>query len=97
MTFRSMPTSLMVATVDVATILLGTLYLAGRRLQAGYQLRQLSDLQLRDIGLNRSEERRTRRFFTGKSCATSSEGGRKNLPDLPDLRRFRGTTLGVVH
>jgi Domain of unknown function (DUF1127) len=55
MTFRSMPTSLMVATVDVATILLGTLYLAGRRLQAGYQLRQLSDLQLRDIGLNRSE------------------------------------------
>jgi uncharacterized protein DUF1127 len=55
MTFRSMPTSLMVATIDVATILLGTLYLAGRRLQAGYQLRQLSDLQLRDIGLNRSE------------------------------------------
>jgi Domain of unknown function (DUF1127) len=55
MTFRSMPTSLMVATVDVATVLLGTLYLAGRRLQAGYQLRQLSDLQLRDIGLNRSE------------------------------------------
>jgi hypothetical protein len=55
MTFRSMPTSLMVVTIDVATILLGTLYLAGRRLQAGYQLRQLSDLQLRDIGLNRSE------------------------------------------
>jgi len=55
MTFRSMPTSLMVVTTDVATILLGTLYLAGRRLQAGYQLRQLSDLQLRDIGLNRSE------------------------------------------
>jgi Domain of unknown function (DUF1127) len=55
MTFRSMPTSLMVATIDVATILLGTLYLAGRRLQAGYQLRQLSDLQLSDIGLNRSE------------------------------------------
>jgi hypothetical protein len=55
MTFRSMPTSLMVATIDIATILLGTLYLAGRRLQAGYQLRQLSDLQLRDIGLNRSE------------------------------------------
>ena len=55
MTFRSMPTSLMVATIDVATILLGTLYLAGRRLQAGYQLRQLSDLQLRDIGLNRSD------------------------------------------
>lgn len=50
-----MPTSLMVVTTDVATILLGTLYLAGRRLQAGYQLRQLSDLQLRDIGLNRSE------------------------------------------
>jgi Domain of unknown function (DUF1127) len=50
-----MPTSLMVVTIDVATILLGTLYLAGRRLQAGYQLRQLSDLQLRDIGLNRSE------------------------------------------
>jgi hypothetical protein len=45
----------MVVTIDVATILLGTLYLAGRRLQAGYQLRQLSDLQLRDIGLNRSE------------------------------------------
>ncbi len=55
MTFRSMPMSLMVVTIDVATILLGTLYLAGRRLQAGYQLRQLSDLQLRDIGLNRSE------------------------------------------
>ena len=55
MTFRSMPTSLMVVTIDVATILLGTLYLAGRRLQAGYQLGQLSDLQLRDIGLNRSE------------------------------------------
>jgi hypothetical protein len=55
MTFRSMPTSLMVVIIDVATILLGTLYLAGRRLQVGYQLRQLSDLQLRDIGLNRSE------------------------------------------
>ena len=55
MTFRSVPTSLMVVTIDVATILLGTLYLAGRRWQAGYQLRQLSDLQLRDIGLNRSE------------------------------------------
>jgi hypothetical protein len=55
MTFRSMPTSLILVTIDVATILLGTLYLAGRRLQAGYQLRQLSDLQLRDIGLNRSE------------------------------------------
>ena len=55
MTFRSMPTSVMVVTIDVATILLGTLYLACRRWQAGYQLKQLSDLQLRDIGLNRSE------------------------------------------
>ena len=55
MTFRSVPTSVMVVTIDVATILLGTLYLACRRWQAGYQLRQLSNLQLRDIGLNRSE------------------------------------------
>jgi hypothetical protein len=55
MTFRSVPAALVVVTIDVATILLGTLYLAGRRWQAGYQLRDLSDLQLRDIGLNRSE------------------------------------------
>jgi hypothetical protein len=55
MTVRSLPYSVIVATIDVATVLLGTLLLAGRRWQAAYRLRELSDLQLRDIGLNRSE------------------------------------------
>ena len=55
MTVRTLPSSFIVATIDLATVLLGTLFLAGRRWQAGYRLRALSDRQLRDIGLNRSE------------------------------------------
>jgi hypothetical protein len=55
MTLRALPYLFIGATLDMATILLGNLVLAGRRWQSGYQLRELSDLQLRDIGLNRSQ------------------------------------------
>jgi Domain of unknown function (DUF1127) len=55
MTIRSMPYLLIGATLDMGTILVGTLLLAGRRWQAGYRLRELSDRQLRDIGLSRNE------------------------------------------
>jgi hypothetical protein len=39
----------------MATVMVGTLVLAGRRWQAEDQLRSLSDHQLRDIGLNRHQ------------------------------------------
>jgi Domain of unknown function (DUF1127) len=55
MTARALPYFLIGATIDMATVMVGTLLLAGRRWQAENRLRTLSDHQLRDIGLNRHE------------------------------------------
>jgi Domain of unknown function (DUF1127) len=55
MTLRALPHFFIDATLDMATILVGSLVLAGRRLQSGYRLCELSDRQLRDIGLNRNQ------------------------------------------
>jgi hypothetical protein len=52
---RALPYFLIGATIDMATVMVGTLLLAGRRWQAENRLRTLSDHQLRDIGLNRHE------------------------------------------
>jgi hypothetical protein len=55
MTVRTLPYFLIDATLDMATVMVGTLLLAGRRSQAESRLRTLSDRQLRDIGLSRHE------------------------------------------
>ncbi len=55
MTARTLPYFLIDATVDIATVMVGTLLLAGRRWEAENRLRTLSDHQLRDIGLNRHQ------------------------------------------
>ena len=55
MTARTLPYFLVGATLDMATVMVGTLLLAGRRRQAENRLRSLSDHQLRDIGLTRHE------------------------------------------
>jgi uncharacterized protein DUF1127 len=55
MTARTLPNFLFGATLDMATVMVGTLLLAGRRWQAKSRLGTLSDHQLRDIGVNRHE------------------------------------------
>jgi hypothetical protein len=55
MTTRTLTSSLAFAALDGATILLGSLVLAIRRRRAAMRLSELSDAQLRDIGLSRAK------------------------------------------
>jgi uncharacterized protein YjiS (DUF1127 family) len=55
MTTRTLTSSLAIAALDGATILLGSLVLATRRRRAAMRLSEIFDAQLRDIGLSRAE------------------------------------------